>query len=253
MTSKKHDFEELDAPGAAAKKLGISVATLRKYSLIIEKVIGNDQYFERTKQKSRLYRQKDIDDIDAFHKLAKNNGLTLKDAARQIYAVSDQNESNNQADEAEVHSENQLMDPKQVAKLFGALQQTIASQNTAIDNLRKQLNRIEEQNKLLLKNQQELPKVKADKDVDPKIAAMPDISGIVSRNQPEKQPVTRQQKREEILHDKRKGKEELHEEILRKARENAEKRKAKANVHRTLQDMQLQPKKQHWWQRFLNY
>ena len=48
MTSKKHDFEELDAPGVAAKKLGISVATLRKYSLIIEKVIGNDQYFERT-------------------------------------------------------------------------------------------------------------------------------------------------------------------------------------------------------------
>ena len=31
MTSNEHNFEELMAPAATAKKLGISVATLRKY------------------------------------------------------------------------------------------------------------------------------------------------------------------------------------------------------------------------------
>lgn len=89
MTSNKHDFEELTAPAAAAQELGISVATLRKYSLIVEKVTGNAEYYERTKQKSRLYTKKDIRDLDDFHKLSKNNGLTLQDAARQIFAVSE--------------------------------------------------------------------------------------------------------------------------------------------------------------------
>ena len=40
MTTNKHDFEELAAPKVAAKELGIGVATLRKYSLIVEKVTG---------------------------------------------------------------------------------------------------------------------------------------------------------------------------------------------------------------------
>lgn len=40
-------------------------------------------------------------------------------------------------------------------------------------------------------------------------------------------------------------------EILAKAKENAKKR-ATANVHRTLEDMQVPVAKKHWWQRFLN-
>lgn len=91
MTTNKHDFEELAAPKAAAQELGISVATLRKYSLIVEKVTGKSDYFARTKQKARLYHQKDIDDLKAFHRLSKNSGLTLQEAALQIYAVSEKN------------------------------------------------------------------------------------------------------------------------------------------------------------------
>ena len=59
-----HDFEELAAPKAAAEELGISVATLRKYSLIVEKVTGNPNYFARTKQKARLYHQKNIESTE---------------------------------------------------------------------------------------------------------------------------------------------------------------------------------------------
>lgn len=248
MTSTKHDFEELDAPSAAAKKLGISVATLRKYSLIVEKVTGNEQYFERTKQKSRLYHQKDIDDLNAFHKLAKDKGLTLKEAARQIYAVSEQKPKKPE------NNDKQIMDSQQMVKLLGALQQTIANQNTAISNLQKQLDRIEKQNQTLLKKQNEVEAPK-DKAVDPKIEALPDISGIVSKSSAdsEKKPMTREEKRKEIQRDSHKSEQELHDEILSKAKENAQKQRATTNVHRTLEDMQLPAKKQHWWQRFLNY
>lgn len=250
MTTNKHDFEELDAPAAAAKKLGISVATLRKYSLIVEKVTGNKNYFQRTKQKARLYHQKDLADLDAFHQLAKKSNLTLQEAARQIYAVSQQ-KAKPSADQAKTGKE--LVDSAQMAKLLGALQQTIASQNKAISGLQAQLNRIEKQNESLMRNQKKLAAPAEDKEVDPKIAAMPDISGIVSDDEGETKPkpMTREEKRKEIAADAKKSKQEMHEEILTKARENAEKR-ANANVHRTLEDMQLQPKKKHWWQRFLN-
>ena len=65
--------------------------------------------------------------------------------------------------------------------------------------------------------------------------------------------MTREEKRKEVERDAHKSEKELHDEILRKARENAQKKKASANVHRTLEDMQLPRKKAHWWQRFLNY
>lgn len=242
MTSKKHNFQELIAPSEAADKLGISVATLRKYSLIVEKITGDDHYYERTKQRARLYRKQDVQDLDAFHKLAKEKGLTLKEAARQIYAVSDVKQK-----PKDKKTNNELLDTSQMAKLLAALQQTIATQNTAIDNLQKQLNRIEKQNEELLKKQAELPAHQADNDieVDPKIAAMPDISGVVK-------PKTREEKRHEIEQDSHKSEHELHSEILAKARENA-KKSANAAAHRTLADMQLPPKKEHWWQRFLNY
>ena len=242
MTSNKHDFEELDAPAAAAEKLGISVATLRKYSLIVEKVTGNKDYFERSKQRARLYHKKDIDDLDAFHNLSKKDGLTLEEAARQIYAVSDKKETDKKR-QSEAKPKNELMDSHQVAKLLGALQNTIASQNEAIDNLQKQLNRIEKQNHDLLERQKQL---EAPKDVDDEIAALPDISGIVTEDD-EKQE-TQDDKRKKVLEDKKKSEEELHDEIINKAKENAKKR-ASANVHRTLEDMQLHPAKKHWWQR----
>lgn len=251
MTSKKHDFEELDTPASAAKKLGISVATLRKYSLIVEKVTGNSNYYERTKQKARLYRKKDVEDLSAFHKLAKTKGLTLKEAARQIYSVS--NVEDNKKKVAKTKS-NELVDPAKMAKLLGALQQTIASQNNAISNLQKQLNKIEKQNEALLKQQKQLKApTKVEKAIDPKIEAMPDISGIVvEHHEQPSHPMTREEKRKEIERDTQKSGEEMHSEILEKAKENAEKR-ANTSVHRTLADMQLPPKKKHWWQRFLNY
>ncbi len=245
MTSSKHDFEELAAPAAAAKKLGISVATLRKYSLIVEKVTGNSNYFERTKQKARLYHKKDIDDLDAFHKLAKNSNLTLQDAARQIYAVGDsQKVEPVKVVKKEQKQNNELMNTSQVVKLLTALQQTITHQNEAITNLQHQLNRIEQQNRDLIAAQKKLAAPRSP--MTERIEAMPDISGVVDDDD---KPMTREEKRAEVKADAHKSREELHDEIIAKAKENA-KKSATANVHRTLEDMQIRPKKEHWWQRF---
>lgn len=249
MTTNKHDFEELAAPKAAAAELGISVATLRKYSLIVEKVTGNPQYFARTKQKARLYHQKDIDDLKAFHRLSKNSGLTLQEAARQIYAVSDQKTRSEAEKPAEYVAED-VMDTKEVVKLLNRLQQTISSQNEAIVSLQKQLNVIQKQNADLIEAQKQLSVPKDDSD---EFAELPDISGVVINDSPgEEKPKDAATKREEVKEDMHKSQEEMHDEIISKAKENAKKR-ATANVHRTLEDMQLPEKKEHWWQRIFKF
>lgn len=243
-----HDFEELAAPKAAAEELGISVATLRKYSLIVEKVTGNPNYFARTKQKARLYHQKDIDDLKAFHRLSKNSGLTLQEAARQIYAVSDKKDEKPKEEpkKATPYTSRDVMDTKEVVKLLNTLQQTISNQNEAISSLQKQLNVIQKQNQDLIEAQKQLA---APKDNSDKIAALPDISGMVSDDEPKKEAA---EKREEVKEDMHKSQEEMHDEIISKAKENAKKR-ATANVHRTLEDMQLPERKEHWWQRIFKF
>lgn len=172
MTSNKHDFEELATPSVAAKELGISVATLRKYSLIVEKVTGNSDYYERTKQKARLYRKQDISDLDAFQQLSKKSNLTLQEAARQIYAVSDKKTEDKKRVEKEKSQAiaTDLMDTQEVVKLLNTLQQTIANQNQAIDTLQKQLTRVEKQNQELLEKQKELV-APADPQEKPALAA----------------------------------------------------------------------------------
>lgn len=241
MANNKHDFEELVAPAAAAKELGISVATLRKYSLIVEKVTGNSDYYERTKQKARLYSNKDITDLDAFHKLSKNNGLTLQEAARQIFAISDKTETDKKR-KAQKQTESapaDLMDTEEVVKLLNTLQRTIANQNEAISSLQEQLTRIEKQNKDLIEAQKQIEAPQEE------VKALPEKA--TDKNSDSEDTETEANSEE----DNAKSEEELHEEILTKAKENAKKR-ATANVHRTLEDMQVPVKKKHWWERFLN-
>ena len=246
MTTNKHDFEELAAPKTATKELGISVATLRKYSLIVEKVTGNADYFARTKQKARLYHQKDINDLKAFHHLSKNSGLTLQEAARQIYAVSDAKNESKKEKKPTPYTSTDVMDTQEVVKLLNTLQKTISNQNEAIVSLQKQLNVIQKQNQDLIEAQKQLA---APKDNSDEIEALPDISGIVDGDNPKKNEA---EKREEVKEDMHKSQAEMRDEIISKAKENAKKR-ATANVHRTLEDMQLPEKKEHWWQRIFKF
>lgn len=247
-----HDFEELVAPAEVAKELKISVATLRKYSLIVEKVTSNKDYYARTKQKSRLYTKSNIEELKSFRQLAKTKDLTLQEAARQIFAISNKAEDDakklsQQSSEANTPL-NASIDAKQVVNLLQMLQQTIASQNKAIQNLQEQVARVEKQNQQLIDQNHRLnqpsPEPKKNQEIDPEIAAMPDISGIVTSDEKEEQNSLKNEKDNSV----EKTATDIHEEILRKARENQEKR-AQQNVHRTLADMQI-PQKTHWWERF---
>ncbi|MQS75396.1 hypothetical protein [Companilactobacillus halodurans] len=76
-------------PAQAAKDLGISVATLRKYSLIVERTTENSKYFERNSQNNRLYTQKNIEDFKEMVKLSHGPKMTLETSAAQIYPVAD--------------------------------------------------------------------------------------------------------------------------------------------------------------------
>ena len=256
MSEDKHNFEELTAPAATAKRLHISVATLRKYSLIVEKITGKPDYYARTKQNARLYSKQNVRDLEDFHQLAQDNGLTLQEAAQQIFAVTDKNE---RIKKKESGKKQEVMSTSQMVKLLNALQQTIGQQNTALNNLQKQLNQIEEQNKELLKKQEQLEQPAAKTNgASEDFSVLPDISGIVTddpitdvQEMPATKPLTAAEKRAQVAQDEGKSSEQMHEEILAKAKENAEK-SANANAHRTLADMQVEPEKTHWWQRFLD-
>ncbi len=235
-----HNFEELEAPAKTAEELHISVATLRKYSLIVEKVTGNKDYYERTKQKSRLYSAKDIEDLKAFRALSKNADLTLQEAARQIFAVSDKKtEEVKKAAKMQksVATNTATVDADQVVKLLTMLQNTIASQNKAIEDLQKQVARVEAQNKKLIDRSHQLAEPESD-------------------DSAEKQEANKDQEAAKEITEEQKSEQEAHEEILRKARENEEKRRkqqVEENIHRTLAQMQIRPKKKHhWWDRFFN-
>lgn len=246
MTKDKHGFEELTAPAATAKELQISVATLRKYSLIVEKVTGKPYYYKRTKQNARLYSEKDIQDLKDFHKLSQENGLTLQEAAQQIYVLSEQS---TEPQIAVVNEQQEIMNAPEVTKLLNALQQTIGQQNAALESLQKQLNRIEKQNKDLLAQQKKLANTTA---TDDDLARLPDISGIVEDDQTADSSLSENaEKITQVANVEAKSSDEVHEEILAKAKENAEKN-AHANAHRTLEDMQVEPEKQHWWKKFID-
>lgn len=261
MTEDKHDCEELTAPAATAKKLHISVATLRKYSLVVEKATGKRDYYARTKQNARLYSKQDVQDLADFHRLARENGLTLHEAAQQIFASKNKS---GQKDMQDGGQKQEKMTQEQMIKLLHTLERTVAQQNIALANLQKQLNRIEEQNKGLLTKQKQVDKSATSKKLKAKdFADLPDISGIVTKdeknissvkdttNDVPARPLTTAEKRAQLKRDENKTSKQVHEEILAKAKENAQKN-PNSNAHRTLKDMQVEPEETHWWQRFLD-
>lgn len=71
-------------PSQVAKNLDISVTTLRKYSLIVEKVTENVSYFARSGNK-RIYTQKNISDFKEMISLNKKNKINLEIAAGKVF------------------------------------------------------------------------------------------------------------------------------------------------------------------------
>lgn len=265
--SEKHDFEELLEPAQAAERLNISVATLRKYSLIVEQVTGNDEYFVRTKQKTRLYSEKNLADLHDFKQLSKDASLTLKEAAHQIYAIQSVPTSEVSVPK-DLDMEN--LDQEQIVAVLKMLQTTIALQNVSISGLQKQMVAVQKQNQELLEAQKALaapknvqtelelkpkaqsnarPKKKAaDETVTEKVTVDSPIGADdIPDLEPEetKAPEKVAKKLDEI---KENNPADPRAEILTKAVENSE--VESQPQFRTLADMQLPKDKKHWWDRF---
>lgn len=156
--------------------------------------------------------------MKAFHRLSKNSSLTLQEAARQIYAVSDKKDERPKEEPKKVapYTNSDVMDTKEVVKLLNTLQQTISNQMRLLV-LCKAIERDSKQNQDLIEAQKQLA---APKDNSDKIAALPDISGVVSDDDAEPKKDA-EQKREEVKEDMHKSQEEMHDEIISKAKENA--------------------------------
>jgi hypothetical protein len=128
-------------PAQAAEILGISVATLRKYSLIVEHSTNNGGYFERNKQNNRLYTQKNIDDFNKMVELGHGPKMTLESAAKQIYPVSEAN--NDGTTDASNGTHN-----AQVANLENTIKElraNIEQQDRVIQNLSKKIIKLQEE------------------------------------------------------------------------------------------------------------
>ncbi|AKP68034.1 hypothetical protein [Companilactobacillus ginsenosidimutans] len=127
-------------PAQAADILGISVATLRKYSLIVEHSTNDGGYFERNKQNNRLYTQKNLDDFNKMVELGHGPKMTLQTAAAQIYPVSDAAKATNGDNNGTTHN-------AQVANLENTIKElraNIEQQDRVIQNLSKKVIKLQE-------------------------------------------------------------------------------------------------------------
>ncbi|WP_125771000.1 hypothetical protein [Companilactobacillus furfuricola] len=209
-------------PAQAAEILGISVATLRKYSLIVEHSTNNSGYFERNKQNNRLYTQKNLDDFSKMVELGHGPKMTLQTAAKQIYPVS----------EATVESAGDSSNGThnaQVANLENTIKElraNIDQQDRVIQNLSRKIIKLQENN-----------------------------SGDAELNGEDEAKLEKEKKYQEHLQKAREAK-------VKKEKAEAENKAAKkadseeesgedASID-TLANMQVNSeKKAHWWDRFI--
>ncbi|WP_125591231.1 hypothetical protein [Companilactobacillus jidongensis] len=117
-------------PAKAAESLGISVATLRKYSLIVEHTTGNTDYFERNSQNNRLYTTKNMEDFKQMVELGHRPKMTLDSAAKQIFPVA--NDSTEETDSSDV-------EVAQLKKTLEDLRANEDKKNQTIADLKQQL------------------------------------------------------------------------------------------------------------------
>ena len=144
-------------PAQAAKDLGISVATLRKYSLIVERTTDNSKYFERNSQNNRLYTQKNIEDFKEMVKLSHGPKMTLETSAAQIYPVAEENKqaevkqddeiSKMQTTIAKLESEN-----KKNALTIKELQDELTDAQKSKEQLQVELDTLKQQAKEKIEN-----------------------------------------------------------------------------------------------------
>lgn len=261
MTVEK-SLVDLLTPAQAAEELGVNVTTLRKYSLLIEKVAANDAFFARKNNKRRNYTKKNIEDLKAMIELSQRDDMTLELAAQSLF---DGQVPDKELEEAAFEG----MSPSE-----RKLNEKISKQAREINHLKKQLKDIQQENYALiraLKNTQETPlfdyDMNVNEDLIPGNNPTPAQTSTVQQNrvnsQPQManptvasaQPTTNSQNTE--------SKEDKYAEALERARQIRDQKQEQALVDdslennpaqpakplRTLSNMQIDNSKKKWWQR----
>lgn len=197
----------------AAKQLGVSEATLRKYSQIVEKVTANPAYFSHVKN-ARRYSAENLADLKKMQEMNKE-GKTLDQVAQELFAGED-----SKADELQELKKNLAQKDEEIAALktqVAELAQAMAPAENKADPADDVL---------------DLP------DFD-------DLEDLGEAKEPDR-PLTAEEKRAQVVADMGKSTEEVRRDIMDKVQENAQKARPE---FRTLADMQLKPKKTPWWKK----
>lgn len=201
----------------AAKQLGVSEATLRKYSQIVEKVTANPAYFSHVKN-ARRYSAENLADLKKMQEMNKE-GKTLDQAAQELFA-GEQVAEDSKADELQELKKNLAQKDEEIAALkvqVAELAQAMAPAENKADPADDVL---------------DLP------DFD-------DLEDLGEAKEPDR-PLTAEEKRAQVVADMGKSTEEVRRDIMDKVQENAQKARPE---FRTLADMQLKPKKTPWWKK----
>lgn len=242
-----HEFQEYKTPGQVAKLIGVSVPTLRKYSLMIEKATNN-RYFERNQQNTRLYTAQNIERLKELTKLSKSPDRTLQDVIAQLYTIIDAEQPVTSEDTAQVQATvekvhqdqtNELAPMAQFMNVLTTMQDTVSQQKQTIDALQQQLQIVQEQNVAILERLNQNEGI----DSFEEGIRLPDEATMQATEPSQPVPLAKPYKPQTA--DDSLGEAE--------ALENLDEAEQQAFKPRTLQDMQVGPEpKKHWWQRFLN-
>lgn len=195
----------------AAKQLGVSEATLRKYSQIVEKVTANPAYFSHVKN-ARRYSAENLADLKKMQEMNKE-GKVLDQAAQELFAGED-----SKADELQELKKNLAQKDEEIAALKAQVAE-LAQAMAPAEN-------------------------KADPADD--VLDLPDFDDLEDLGEAKEpyRPLTAEEKRAQVVADMGKSTEEVRRDIMDKVQENAQKARPE---FRTLVDMQLKPKKTPWW------
>lgn len=243
----ENNLLDLLTPAQAAEELEVNVTTLRKYSLLVEKVTGDDAFFARKNNKRRNYTHQNISDFRQMLEISQKEDMTLELAVEDVFGGKLPDK-----DIAEVVTEGMSDSEKK-------LNDKIAKQAKEIMHLRRQLKDSQQENYALiraLKKTQETPLFDYDMNVN-EAAIAPKPSPQVKT-----QPQAVSSGAVSIENTDKKEADDKYAEAMRRARAIRE-QKMQANAElvddtelsqekqnlRTLSSMQISESKKKWWQR----
>lgn len=153
------NFIEYISPNVAAKKLGIAVTTLRKYSSLIEKTSGNKSYFNRDSNKSRLYTNSDVSVLKRVVALKVRPDFSLEKSIKQALSEIDVSDvlSTDTRFESDTSNDMKPIQDDKIKQYESLINQLIESNLKLSDQLEVAIVKLETHDKKLLELEQRSP------------------------------------------------------------------------------------------------